>query len=129
MNTKPMSVDAYISSFPDDVARKLRKLRTVIRKAAPGCEEGISYSMPAYKLNGPIVYFAAYEHHIGFYPTGEGMKSFAARFNNYKTSKGAVQFPLVKPLPYELIAEIVKQRVEANKNKTSLLTRTHGIGK
>ncbi len=120
METKqaqPTTVDEYISQYPEDMQQILRQVRAVIKESAPEAEERISYRMPAYFLNGPLVYFAGFKHHIGFYPTGAGIEAFKEQLGTYKWSKGAVQFPLAKPIPYDLIATIVKQRVAENRQK------------
>jgi len=111
------TVDDYISSFPEKTQKMLEELRTLIRKTVPEATEEISYQMPAYKLNGPVVYFAGYEKHIGLYPTGTGIKAFEKELAGYKWSKGAVQFPLDKPLPVDLIVRMVKFKVEENAGK------------
>lgn len=110
----PISIDTYISRFPPDVQEKLRKLREVIRAAAPEAQETISYRMPTFVLHGNLVHFAAYRSHIGFYPTPGGIEAFRVDLSQYKSAKGSVQFPLDKPLPYELIGRIVKFRVAEN---------------
>ncbi len=116
--TKPLDpVSAYIALFPEDTANNMNLLRACIQKAAPDAEEYIGYGMPAYKQNGPLVYFAGYAKHIGFYPTGEGIEHFKNMLTGYKTSKGAVQFPLNKPLPLDLISSIVQHRVLKNQPK------------
>jgi len=111
------SVDEYMALFSGDALIMLEQLRSIIREAAPDAEEIISYHMPAYKLNGMLVYFAAHTNHIGFYPTPSGIEAFADDLKEYKTSKGAVQFPLGKPLPAKLIEKIVRFRVKENLNK------------
>lgn len=108
-------VDSYIASFPAATRELLEQVRTTIQKAAPKAEETIGYQMPAYKLNGSLVYFAGYKNHIGFYPTASGIAAFKKDLNLYKNSKGSIQFPLNKPLPLSLIRKIVKYRVEENK--------------
>jgi uncharacterized protein YdhG (YjbR/CyaY superfamily) len=105
------SVDEYISQFTPKVREKLKMLRKVIKESAPDAEEKISYQMPAYKLNRNLVYFAAFKDHIGFFPTSSGIEAFKKELSGYKTSKGTVQFPLDKPVPYELVSKIVKFRV------------------
>ncbi|MGZ3931389.1 MAG: iron chaperone [Bacteroidia bacterium] len=117
MQAKAESVDAYIRTFPAATQKLLKQIRVTIKKAAPKAEELISYRMPAYKLNGMLVYFAGYEHHIGFYPTASGVQQFRKEIAAYKSSKGAVQFPLDKPLPLALITRIVKFRVAENLQK------------
>lgn len=113
-------VDAYIAEFSPLVQKMLKELRATIKKAAPKAEESISYMMPAYKLNGPLVYFGAYEKHIGFYPTGSGIDAFKKEITAYKSSKGAVQFPLDKPLPLALIEKMVKFKMKENLLKAEL---------
>jgi uncharacterized protein YdhG (YjbR/CyaY superfamily) len=107
----------YIHACPRPVREKLVEIRELVRKLAPGAEERISYRMPAFFLNGPLVYFAAYEKHIGFYPTASGIRAFQKEVSGYKNSKGAVQFPLEEPLPTALIRKIVRFRVAENRRK------------
>lgn len=114
------SVDDYIASQPQDLQPKLNRLRQIIRKAAPRAEEGIGYGMPAYKLSGPLVYFAGFKNHFGFFPTPGGVEAFKNELAGYDTSKGTVRFPQDKPLPAKLIADIVKFRVKQNEEKTLL---------
>jgi uncharacterized protein YdhG (YjbR/CyaY superfamily) len=111
---KPADVDAYISSFPKATQVLLSQMRTLIRTHAPQAQEMISYGMPAYKLNGALVYFAGYDKHIGFYATPTGHQEFASEFSRYKTGKGSVQFPVNEPLPADLIARVVEFRVKEN---------------
>jgi uncharacterized protein YdhG (YjbR/CyaY superfamily) len=113
----PKSIDEYILQFPQEVQEILKTLRKVIKESAPNAEEKISYRMPTFVLNGNLVYFAAFKNHIGFYPTSIGINTFKQELSGYKTSKGAVQFPFGKPIPYELISQIVKFRVAENKSK------------
>jgi len=109
---KFQNIDEYISLFPKEVQTLLESLRLTIRKAAPNTEETISYQMPTFKLNGNLVHFAAYKNHIGFYPAPSGIEAFKKELSKYKSSKGAVQFPLDKKLPRGLITKIVKFRVK-----------------
>jgi uncharacterized protein YdhG (YjbR/CyaY superfamily) len=117
------TVPDYISSFPKDIQSLLSKVRTTIKKAAPDSVESISYGMPAYKTNGkPLVYFAGFKNHIGFYSTPTGHSQFAKELSQYKQGKGSVQFPLSKTIPFDLIERIVAFRVEENaaaSNKSS----------
>lgn len=115
--TEFKNVDSYISTFPVDTRIQLEELRATIQKAAPEAEEVISYHMPAYKLNGMLLYFAAYTAHIGFYPTPSGIAAFKKELAVYKSAKGSVQFPLNKTLPLALITRIVKFRVKENELK------------
>lgn len=112
--TVPISVDAYISQFSPDVQDILQHIRKMILEAAPNAEEKMSYQMPCYMLNGPLVYYAAYNKHIGFYPTPSGIEAFKDEFGAYKWAKGSVQFPLSKPMPYELMARIIQYRIKEN---------------
>jgi uncharacterized protein YdhG (YjbR/CyaY superfamily) len=111
------TIDEYISHFPSDIQEILLRIRGIIKEAAPEAKEKISYQMPAFDLYGSLVYFAAFKNHIGFYPTPSGISAFRDELSVYSSSKGAVQFPLDKPIPYELISRIVKFRVEENKLK------------
>ena len=112
--TPPQSIDAYIAGSPEEVRQILEKIRMTIRKAAPQAEETISYQMPTFRLNGNLVHFAAFENHIGFYPTPSGIDKFKNELSAYKSAKGSVQFPLDQPIPYSLITKIVKFRVKEN---------------
>lgn len=111
---KAKNIDAFISTFPDDVQLKLQQLRTTILKAAPKATEDIKYGIPTFVLNGNLVHFSAYKNHIGFYPGAAGIASFSKELSKYETSKGTVQFPLDKPLPLSIITRIVKFRVKQN---------------
>jgi uncharacterized protein YdhG (YjbR/CyaY superfamily) len=108
------NIDEYIAGFPKEMQLLLEQLRATIVKAAPEAEEVISYQMPAYKLNGILVYFAAFKKHIGFFPTASGVNAFQDELTGYKTTKGTIQFPLNKPLPLDLITRIVEFRVLEN---------------
>ena len=111
-------VDAYISRYPSSVQQSLQALREAIRDAAPGATEKISYGMPTFELNGNLVHFAAYNRHIGFYPGSGAIETFAEELAAYETSKGTVRFPIDRPLPLDLIARIVRRRVDENLAKT-----------
>ncbi|HEV8506043.1 MAG TPA: DUF1801 domain-containing protein [Chitinophagaceae bacterium] len=113
----PGNVDEYIERFPAHVQTILQKLRATIKNSAPAAEETISYQMPAFKYHGMLVYFAGYQNHIGFYPTSSPMKVFKDRLTNYKTSKGAIQFPIDKAIPLTLVKDIVKFRIKENLEK------------
>ena len=117
MNERYKTIDEYINAFPKDIQNILERMRETIRKAAPGAVETISYRMPAFKLNGNLVFFAAFKKHIGFYPTASGIAAFKNKFAAYKFSKGAIQFPLDKPIPYDLVERIVLFRVKENVEK------------
>jgi uncharacterized protein YdhG (YjbR/CyaY superfamily) len=110
-------IDNYIEGFPPVVQKQLKEIRAIIKAAAPEAQELISYCMPAYKLNGMLVYFAGYKAHIGFYPTPSGIKKFLPKLKAFKCSKAAVQFPIDQPLPKDLIKEMVVFRIKENISK------------
>lgn len=113
-----LNVDDYINSFPSETQSILNKIRIIIKKVAPNSEEGMAYKMPSYKTNGkPLVYFAGYEKHIGFYATPTGHSQFSEELSKYKQGKGSVQFPLNREIPYDLIKRIVEFRVVENMGK------------
>jgi uncharacterized protein YdhG (YjbR/CyaY superfamily) len=112
------AIDQYIREFPEPIQALLSELRSTIRHAAPQATEKISYQMPTFYLNGNLVHFAAYPHHIGFYPTPGGITAFQDELKQYKTSKGAIQFPIDQPLPLNLVKQIVEFRIRENSAKT-----------
>jgi uncharacterized protein YdhG (YjbR/CyaY superfamily) len=127
---KPTDFDGYISQFPADVQDVLRGVREAIRRAAPEAEETISYQMPAFRQHGILVYFAAWNNHVGLYPPISGDKALEKAVARYAGPKGNLQFPLAEPIPIALIERIVKLRVrqdtekaEAKRKRTSLTTR------
>ena len=118
MNTshrKFKNIDEYIKSFPPDIQKILERLRDIIHEIAPEADESISYGMPTIKLNGNLVHFAAFEHHIGFYPTPSGIEAFEKELSPYEHAKGSVQFPLDEPIPYDLVKRIVQFRVKESR--------------
>ncbi|HEY2722129.1 MAG TPA: DUF1801 domain-containing protein [Chitinophagaceae bacterium] len=116
LNTKTnfTNTDEYIALFPLHIRKILERLREAIRKSAPGAEEVISYKMPGFKLNGMLVWFAVNKEYIGFYPTASPIKAFKKELSSYKTSKGAIRFPIDKPIPLTLVKNIVKFKVREN---------------
>jgi uncharacterized protein YdhG (YjbR/CyaY superfamily) len=114
---KPNNIDEYISGFPEEIQEIMEQLRVTIKKVAPQANEVISYGMPAFKLNGILVWFAAHTKHLGFYPKVSGIEVFREELSSYKCSKGAIRFPFDKPLPQELITKIVEFRVAENLQK------------
>jgi uncharacterized protein YdhG (YjbR/CyaY superfamily) len=110
----PTTIDEYIAQYPENVRQILNRIRTVIHEAAPDAAEKISYGMPGFEQNGSLVWFGVHTRHIGFYPTASGIAAFREELAGYKSSKGAVQFPLDQPIPYELIARIVRFKVAEN---------------
>lgn len=115
--TKFKTVDEYLSSFPKEVSDRLKAIRKTIRQSAPKAEELISYNMPAYKLNGFLVSFAAWKKHIGLYPIPAGDETFKKQIANYRDAKSTAQFPYDEALPLKLIARLVKFRVKENLEK------------
>ncbi|TCD10860.1 hypothetical protein EZ449_08250 [Pedobacter frigidisoli] len=115
--SEPKTIDEYIALFPLKTQEILQQVRETIHKAVPNAKEVISYKMPAFKQSAVLVYFAAYKNHIGFYPTGSGIEAFQHEFGDYKWSKGAVQFPIDKPMPLDLITRITKFKAERDLEK------------
>jgi uncharacterized protein YdhG (YjbR/CyaY superfamily) len=112
------TTDDYIASFDTDTRKVLEQVRATIKKAAPGADETINYGMPTFTLNGNLVHFAAFKGHIGFYPTPSAISAFNDEISKYTWAKGSVQFPLDKPMPFDLITRIVEFRVkEASEKK------------
>jgi uncharacterized protein YdhG (YjbR/CyaY superfamily) len=113
------NVDTYIQQFPTPLQERLQQVREVITQTAPEANELISYGMPAYKLHGkPLVYFAGYKNHIGLYATPNGHAAFQKEFSKYKQGKGSVQFPLLEPLPLDLIQQVVAFRIKTIQEET-----------
>jgi uncharacterized protein YdhG (YjbR/CyaY superfamily) len=117
-------VENYIGQFPEDIQAVLQKIRALIKSTAPDAHESMAYAMPAYKTHKkPLVYFAAFKNHIGFYATPSGHTEFQEELCHYKQGKGSVQFPLNQTIPYELIGKIVKFRLEENKSQNRQSSR------
>jgi uncharacterized protein YdhG (YjbR/CyaY superfamily) len=125
----PKNIDEYITGFPQDVQDILEKIRSTIRKAAPNAEETINYQMPTFTLKGNLVHFAAFKKHIGFYPTPTGIEQFQKELSVYKGAKGSVQFPMDKPIPFDLISRIVRFRVKENLDRASEKAKKKSKGK
>jgi uncharacterized protein YdhG (YjbR/CyaY superfamily) len=113
----PANVDQYIAAFPPEVQAILEKVRQVVRSAAPDAQEVISYRMPALKLNGILVYFAAFKSHIGFYPPIRGDARLARAASPYAGEKGNLRFPLGQPIPFDLIRRVTELRVKQDVEK------------
>ena len=114
------TIDEYIATFPKIIQAILEELRRVIRDSAPNAEEAISYQMPAFKLNGNLVYFAAFRDHFSFLPTSSAIEAFKEKLSPYKISKGTVRFPINEPIPFDLIKEMVRYRVTENLGKKKI---------
>jgi uncharacterized protein YdhG (YjbR/CyaY superfamily) len=111
------TIDEYIKTFPEQVQIILEKMRQTIRKAAPEAEEAISYQIPTFKLNGNLVHFAAFKNHVSFFPTARGVEAFKKELSRFKGSRGTVQFPLDRPIPYDLVRKITVFRRKENLEK------------
>jgi len=115
---KPKNIDEYISLFPPATQKVLEQIRATIKKAAPKTEEVISYDIPCFNLNGTyLIYFAGYKNHVSIYPAPRGKDEFKEILSAYKGGKGTVQFPLAKPIPFNLITKIVKFRIKEKSKK------------
>jgi len=114
MRTTAKTIDEYIAGYPPDVQEILNKVRMTIRLAAPEAQEAIKYAIPTFTLQGNLVHFAAFKNHIGFYPNPTGIEEFKEELSPYEAGKGTAQFPLDKPIPYDLITRIVAFRVKEN---------------
>ena len=115
----PTNIDEYMAAFSPDVQAILQRIRSAIRDAAPDAQEKISYRIPAFTLAGPLVYFAAFKNHLGFYPPVSGNPSLQKAIAPYAGEKGNLRFPLDRPIPYGLIVRIVKARVRQNLAKAA----------
>jgi uncharacterized protein YdhG (YjbR/CyaY superfamily) len=115
----PQTIDAYIACFPEDVRDILKRIRCIIKEAAPDAEEAIKYRIPTFVLGGNLVHFAAFEKHIGLYPCPSGIEHFKDALSGYHCAKGSVQFRLDSPIPYNLIKRIVRFRVKEQRGKLS----------
>jgi uncharacterized protein YdhG (YjbR/CyaY superfamily) len=111
---KPKNIDEYIAAFSPEVQTILERIRQTIHQAAPEAQETISYSMPAFTQSGILVYFAAFKNHIGLFPPVSGDAAIEKAIAPYAGEKGNLRFPLDEPIPYELIARIVKLRIKQN---------------
>ena len=112
--TAPKTFDEYFAGFPSDVQVILEKIRTAIRKAAPDAQETIKYKMPTFMFQGNLVYFGAFKKHIGFYPGSKDVRKNFKELSAYEGNEGAIRFPLSSPMPYDLIDNMVKFRVNEN---------------
>jgi uncharacterized protein YdhG (YjbR/CyaY superfamily) len=112
------TVDEYISALSGDARERLESLRNAIREAAPQAEEVIHYSMPAFESNGMLVWYAAFKDHVGLYPRASAIAAFKRELASYKTSKGAIQFPMAKDIPADLVRKIVRFRLQENEQKS-----------
>lgn len=114
---RPTSITEYINAAPKEARKKLREMRACVRAAAPGAKESLKWGMPAFSYQRILVMFAAFKHHIGFFPTAAAVKAFAKDLSRFATSTGTIQFPLEKPLPSALVRKITAFRVRASIEK------------
>lgn len=114
MVEKSQEVTDYIQHYPIEIQERLEKIRELIHQEAPEAVEKMSYGIPTFVLKKPLVHFAAYQKHIGFYPTSSGIRAFSDQLQKFKTSKGTIQLPNSQPLPLELIRQIVQYRIKEN---------------
>ncbi len=114
---RPTTVSEYINAAPKGAQKKLREMRSCLRKAAPGARESLKWGMPAFSYKRILFTFAGFKHHIGFYPTPSAMRAFKKELSKYKTGKGSIQFPLDKTLPVSLIRKIAVFRARESKDK------------
>ena len=121
MRDQLATIDEYIASFPPDIQEKLQGIRAVIRKAAPDAEEAIRYGIPTFRQDGNnLVHFAAFKDHLSFFPTPSGVAKFREELSSYKLSKGTIQFPLDRPVPYDLVERITRFRARENSEKKKM---------
>jgi uncharacterized protein YdhG (YjbR/CyaY superfamily) len=111
------NVNEYIACFPKATRARLQAVRKAVKESAPHAVEGLAYHMPVYRQNRILLYFAAHENHLGFYPLPSAIKAFKKEIKEYKSAKGSVQFPHDKPLPIALIKKMVRHRVKENMPK------------
>jgi len=115
--TAPQSIDDYIAQYPPEVQAILQKTRATIAKVAKGATEKMAYGIPTFHLKENLVHFGAAKKHLGFYPTSQPIIVFAEELKPYKTSRGAIQFPLDEKIPYALITKITKYRMQVVQGK------------
>jgi uncharacterized protein YdhG (YjbR/CyaY superfamily) len=111
-------INSFIAEFPAEIQVVLEQIRATIQQAAPDAKEAIKYGMPTFVLNGNLVHFAAFKNHIGFYPAPTGIDAFIGELAPFRTGKGTIQFPIDKPVPFDLITKVVKFRMEENLKKS-----------
>ena len=119
-NLQSSDVDDYIASHPAEIRKNLELIRKTIRKAAPEAEEVISYSMPAFRYHGMLVWYAAFTNHYGFFPAAKAIEVFKDKLGKHVTGKGTIRFQFGEPLPVKLISDIVKFKMLENLNNKVL---------
>jgi uncharacterized protein YdhG (YjbR/CyaY superfamily) len=113
----PKNIDEYICGFPPGVQEILKRIRAIVRQAAPEAKEAIKYRMPTFVFHGNLVHFAAFQKHVGFYPTPSAIEAFSNGLAGYHSAKGSIQFPLDKPVPFSLVRKLVQFRVKETRKK------------
>lgn len=112
---KPQNITEYISGFPEETQQILEQLRHTIKKSLPDSTESISYGVPAFAVGGKaVIYFAGYKNHVAVYPAPRENEAFEEELSKYKGGKGTVQFPLNKPIPFDLVTRIAEFRLQEN---------------
>jgi uncharacterized protein YdhG (YjbR/CyaY superfamily) len=114
----PRNIDEYIAGFPPQVQAYLQKIRAIVKQAAPDAEETMKYRIPTFVLGENLVHFAAFDNHLGFYPTPSAIEAFSSDLEGYESAKGSVQFPLKRPIPFALIRRMVQFRVRETREKS-----------
>ena len=117
MGAEAAKIDAYIAAAPAAAQPALRRIREIVRAAAPDAEETISYKMPAFRRHGILIYFAAFKNHIGIFPPIEGDARLDEALAPYRGPKGNLRFPLNEPVPYDLIERIARLRARQDEAK------------
>ena len=119
MSSRSQDVDAYIAGSPPEVRAILKRVRSTIRKAAPGAQERMSYRIPAFFQDGALVYYAAFKNHVGIFPPVRRNRDLQKALAPYRGEKGNLKFPLDRPIPYPLIARVVRARLAESKARAA----------
>jgi uncharacterized protein YdhG (YjbR/CyaY superfamily) len=115
----PRDIDEYIAAFPPHIQFVLQNIRATLQQAIPGAQERISYQMPAFALDGIVIFFAAFKKHIGVYPPVQADEQLSRDIARYRGEKGNFKFPLDEPIPYDLIARIAQARAKEHREQAA----------